>query len=131
VRLCAEDVRAAIPLSGGLDSRLLLGLLAPESEGRIVAACYGAPGSQDVELSRNAARAVGVEHRFVPFRASEVLSSERRNVLARRIGLTTRLTLADGGMALAQAYGARAAQGTRDVGYFLPGHSGMESAARS
>lgn len=124
LRMCGSESRAAIPLSGGLDSRLLLGLLAPESEGRVVAACYGAPGSQDVELSRNAAKAVGVEHRFVPFRASEVLSPERRRALAQRIGLTTRLTLADGGMALAQAFGAGAAQGSRDIACFLPGHSG-------
>lgn len=124
VRLCAGEGRAAIPLSGGLDSRLLLGLLAPESEGRIVAACYGAPGSQDVDLSRRAAKAIGVDHRFVPFLGSDVLSPDRRVALARRIGLTTRLTLADGGMALAQAFGARASKGTRDVEYFLPGHSG-------
>lgn len=118
--LSRRDGRISIPLSGGLDSRLLATILSIHLHGRAEALCYGDPGSQDVALSRRAASALGIPHRLLPFADGSFLSSERRAVLSARIGGTTRLTLADGGLALATAFLGEG----RDNHTVLPGHSG-------
>lgn len=115
---------AAVPLSGGLDSRILLALLHEQLGDRLVAVCYGDGDAQEVEFSRAAAAAIGVQHRLAVFDPAVALSDGRRAELAAVIGLTTRLTLADGGLHLAEAFATGAPGGTRDVRFFLPGHSG-------
>jgi len=56
-----------LPLSGGLDSRYLLGtaleLVAPS---RIVSMTFGTPGSYDYEIGRQVAEAAGVRHVAYP-----------------------------------------------------------------
>lgn len=116
--------KVAIPLSGGLDSRILLRIFAPVLRDRLVAVCYGDPLSQDVAISRKVAKAMGIEHRHVSFATASFLTRERQEELAAAIGATTRLTLADGGLALARAYAVGSPEGTRDIAVFLPGHSG-------
>jgi len=108
-----------IPLSGGLDSRLLAALFSRRLGNRAQAVCYGDPLSQDVRYSRAAAAALGMEHRLVAFTDGSFLSPERRRLLAESIGLTTRLTLADGGLRLSEEF--LPAEGPA---VFLPGHSG-------
>ncbi len=115
---------AAVPLSGGLDSRILLALLHDQLGDRLVALCYGDASAQEVEYSRLAAAAIGVPHRLAEFTPGSALAESRRAELAAEIGLTTRLTLADGGLHLAESFATGAPRGTRDVRYFLPGHSG-------
>lgn len=122
--LLAPGEKVGLPLSGGLDSRVLLGLFAPRLEGRLVALAYGNPASEDVLLSREAARRVNVEHRLVPFTDAGFLSLERQKILAQHLGMTTRLTLGDGGLALVEAYGVGGAGPLADVAIFIPGHSG-------
>ena len=62
-RVCPGE-RVGVYLSGGLDSRMILGALAP---GTPVTACtYGSAASRDVVLSREVARAAGVEHHVFP-----------------------------------------------------------------
>lgn len=122
--LLSPGEKIGIPLSGGLDSRVLLGLFAPRLQSRLVALCYGNPKSEDVRLSREAARRIGVEHRLVEFTDASFLSQERQTLLAKTIGTTTRLTLGDGGLALAEAYGKGSGARGADVAVVLPGHSG-------
>lgn len=52
-----------VPLSGGLDSRVILaGLLEGGARDRITAVTFGTPGTLDYDLGRQVARAAGVEH---------------------------------------------------------------------
>lgn len=55
--------RHVIPLSGGLDSRAILGaLLERVDSNRVVAVTYGVPGQLDYDLGKIVADSVGVEH---------------------------------------------------------------------
>lgn len=57
------NLSAGINLSGGLDSRMLLGLLSEKSAGKgLRAFTFGVPGCDDILLAREASRAVGVRH---------------------------------------------------------------------
>ena len=58
--------RVLLPLSGGLDSRAVLGAaLECVPADRLVAVTYGTPGSFDFEIGRQVARAAGVRHRAI------------------------------------------------------------------
>lgn len=50
----------ALALSGGLDSRCLAAIVGPQ---RILAASYGAPGSEDLETGMQVAQLAGLPHR--------------------------------------------------------------------
>jgi len=60
----------AIPLSGGIDSRLIAAMLV--RGGRTDAQCfsYGRPSSEESRISRAVARALGLEWDFVPYTSS-------------------------------------------------------------
>lgn len=63
-RLSSDAYRPGVFLSGGLDSRTILGLV----ETRPVASLtYGRAGSRDVHYARRIARAVGSEHHWFAF----------------------------------------------------------------
>lgn len=115
-----ESSDIGIPLSGGLDSRLLLASLAGYDRNRIHPCCYGDPQSSDVRLSRLAAERLGLKHTHLPFVDGSPLMGESRSKLVQLIGGTTRLTLADGGLVLAEHLSAPRG----NVGVFVPGHSG-------
>lgn len=73
-----------VPLSGGIDSRLILGVLVELGLGeRIVAVTFGIPGTLDFDLAPRVARAAGVRHEVidlgahVPTRAA-LLATARR-----------------------------------------------------
>jgi asparagine synthetase B (glutamine-hydrolysing) len=52
-----------LPLSGGLDSRIILGgLLENLSASQIVATTYGIPGAWDLEIAKRMARKFGIRH---------------------------------------------------------------------
>ena len=52
-----------LPLSGGLDSRAILGgLLENLPKSQIVAATYGIPGAWDLEISKEITRKFGIQH---------------------------------------------------------------------
>ena len=57
--------RAGLLLSGGLDSRLLLGL-ADSPAAPLRTFTFGSPGSRDVEYARRAAQRAGSVHRWFP-----------------------------------------------------------------
>lgn len=55
-----------VPLSGGFDSRLILGVLRQLGLGsRLLAVTFGTPGTLDFELGREVARAAGVRHEAI------------------------------------------------------------------
>jgi asparagine synthase (glutamine-hydrolysing) len=58
--------RLAIPLSGGLDSRTILGLI-DRDERPIITFTYGMPGSRDVEYARQIASKARTRHHYFPF----------------------------------------------------------------
>jgi hypothetical protein len=76
-------------LSGGLDSRAILGaLLEHYRPGEVLAATFGAPGEQDFDFAATVARAVGVRHEVL--RSSAVEWTTRGlvdSVLARQVPL--------------------------------------------
>ena len=60
--------RLVVPLSGGLDSRLLVAWLTlHDALDRTVAFTYGRPGAREVEISRKVAQAVGLEWHAVDY----------------------------------------------------------------
>lgn len=72
-----------VPLSGGIDSRLILGLLAEHGpRERLVATTFGVPGAHDFELAPAVARAAGVRHEVLdltdwPLSRAELLATAR------------------------------------------------------
>jgi hypothetical protein len=82
---CAvDDARThVIPLSGGIDSRLILGLLAERvPRERLVAVTFGVPGALDFEIAPAVARAAGVRHELLdlsawPLTRAELLETAR------------------------------------------------------
>ena len=70
-----DDERAVIALTGGYDSRLVLGLLQAVGRPPVEALTWGAtdqvPGS-DVTVARELARVAGVPHRFLRYSAERV-----------------------------------------------------------
>jgi hypothetical protein len=82
-----EDVPAGlqvVPLSGGLDSRVILGMLAARGLGaRLLAVTFGTPGTFDYELAGAVARQCGVRHEKIdltrePLEEPELLAEIRR-----------------------------------------------------
>ena len=64
----AGSPRLVVPLSGGLDSRLLVAWLTlHDALDRTVAFTYGRPGAREVEISRKVAQAVGLEWHAVDY----------------------------------------------------------------
>ena len=65
--------RLVLPLSGGLDSRLLVAWLTLHGTlDRAVAFTYGRPGTREVEVSRKVAEAVGLEWHAVDYVPAEL-----------------------------------------------------------
>ena len=63
VSLSAPSATHVIPLSGGLDSRAILGgLIENLPQAQIAAVTYGIPGSWDFEIGRLVARKFGLQH---------------------------------------------------------------------
>lgn len=66
--------RLLLPLSGGLDSRLLLAwLLAHGEAGRVATFTYGVAGAREVEVSRAVAQEAGVAWTAVPYERGPLL----------------------------------------------------------
>lgn len=62
-RLTADSLRAGVFLSGGLDSRAIVGLIPPAAPPPVTAT-FGARGSRDVYYAAQLAAAVGSRHRW-------------------------------------------------------------------
>jgi len=84
-RVCAPSGERTqiVPLSGGIDSRLLLGeLVQAGAKEQVVAVTFGVPGALDFDLAPAVARAAGVQHECLdltdwPLTRAELLSCAR------------------------------------------------------
>lgn len=75
--------RLVLPLSGGLDSRLLVAWLALRGlQDRAVAFTYGLPGSREVEVSRKVAEAIGLEWHAVDYEPQVLREAWRTSAAA-------------------------------------------------
>lgn len=73
----AADRRHVVPLSAGIDSRLLLGTLVElVPRERIVAVTFGVPGALDFDLAPAVARAAGVRHEAIDLTGLAVTRDE-------------------------------------------------------
>lgn len=63
----ARGRRLVIPLSAGLDSRLLATLLVRLGYPRVLAFTYGLPTNTEARISQEVARRLGIEWHFVPY----------------------------------------------------------------
>jgi asparagine synthase (glutamine-hydrolysing) len=70
----AENRLIAIPLSAGLDSRLLVSALAELGARNVICFSYGLPGNYEAVAAKKIARHLGYDWQFSPFS----LSSQRR-----------------------------------------------------
>jgi len=68
-----------VSLSGGIDSRAVLGLLLEEvPKDRLIAFSYGDPSDEDVSVAKQVASASGVHHEYVRF-GGDLLATIKRN----------------------------------------------------
>lgn len=65
--------RVGISLSGGLDSRSMVGALAPDEAKRFSAHTYGLSGSDEVLLAGQVASTAGMPHFFYPMEADDFI----------------------------------------------------------
>lgn len=71
----------ALLLSGGLDSRALLGVLAHQADGKgMLALTWGIPGCDDVRFARAAARAAGARFEFLTLRPDWLIGHAQNGV---------------------------------------------------
>ncbi|MBI5558046.1 MAG: hypothetical protein HY885_10435 [Deltaproteobacteria bacterium] len=56
-----------VPLSGGLDSRLVVAMLKHQGYDRVTAFSYGLPGNYQAEVARRVAGKLGVKWLFIPY----------------------------------------------------------------
>jgi hypothetical protein len=63
--------RIIVPLSGGLDSRLVIAMLKRHGHRDLVAVTYGRPGSPEAETSRAVADALSITWMFIPYADGE------------------------------------------------------------
>ena len=78
-RMEAED-RAALGLSGGFDSRLILGAIDTRRRRDVFAFTWGDAGNDDMRIAANVARAAGVEHHEYPVDQQTYLERARDGV---------------------------------------------------
>ena len=103
--------RLVLPLSGGLDSRLLAAWLTLHGAlDRTVAFTYGRPGSREVEVSRSVAEAVGLE-----WHAVEYVPADLREAWQTQDAAPWQLIGPGLGLFMSMAAAALIADGLRDV----------------
>lgn len=81
VARCWSARQPVLPLSGGLDSRAILGALLEQTEARnIVTFTYGLPGTLDFEIGNRVARSVGTRHVRLDLRGFRIDEAKVRQV---------------------------------------------------
>ena len=69
-----DNLRYGVTLSGGLDSRSVLGAIEKEKRKNIVTITFGIPGCDEAEIAEAVSRVVGAKHIFIPIDPNEVLT---------------------------------------------------------
>jgi hypothetical protein len=92
----AQEIRrhgwtAHVSLSSGLDSRLVIGLLARYGV-PLQALSYGPPGNEESGLAGQVASALHVPFRFVPIDGPAYLTRAMLDTMTRRVGMHARFT---------------------------------------
>jgi len=109
----SRGYRAALTLSGGLDSRVLASILENAAPGRFTAFTYGDAENPEVAVAREVATRLGMDHRSVAIDSSYLNDAfVARSV--REVGVTTRFTCGVGARHL-DAF---------DIDVLIPGHTG-------
>lgn len=112
-----------VPLSGGLDSRLLVAWLKRTGASNILAFTYGKPGSAEAEVARAVARSVGIRLELVDLHAKDVhsaWSSEQADAFRAATWNATALPHVQDWYALTVL---RERGQIEDEAVFLPGHT--------
>ncbi len=76
----SDELPAGILLSGGLDSRVLLGFLAREHGEQFYSFTFGIPGCDDARFARELARKSGIRHRFYELQPDYLLQYAEQGV---------------------------------------------------
>jgi asparagine synthase (glutamine-hydrolysing) len=71
----ADGRQLVIPLSGGLDSRLISAYLKSARYENVVNFTYGRPESREVDVSKRVAEALGQGWHFIPYRPLEIAAA--------------------------------------------------------
>jgi asparagine synthase (glutamine-hydrolysing) len=106
---------AGVPLSGGLDTRVITTLL-HHCGADVRAFTYGPPGEPEVEVGASVAAALGVKHEIIPI-DQHYIEDAFISTSAATVGLTTRFTCGLGARHVAD----------HDIDVFVPGHGGCYS----
>jgi len=69
-----DNLRYGIALSGGLDSRAILGAIAKEKRKDIATITFGIPGCDEARIAEIASKVAGTKHIFIPVDPNEVLT---------------------------------------------------------
>lgn len=69
-----DNLRYGIALSGGLDSRSVLGAIDKERREGVVTFTFGLPGCDEAKIAEVISRKAGAKHIFIPISPNEVLS---------------------------------------------------------
>jgi asparagine synthase (glutamine-hydrolysing) len=73
-RRMKDNFRCGVTLSGGLDSRSVLGAIEKGKRKNIVTITFGIPGCDEAEIAEAVSRVVGTKHIFIPIDPNEVLT---------------------------------------------------------
>lgn len=104
-----------VPLSGGKDSRLLVGMLTRKNI-PVQAFSYGLAGNAETRCASRVADTLGVPFRFVPVNGPSCLSLSLMREMTRRVGMQARLTAGLGGQLSLSAFSEQSV--------YIPGHTG-------
>ena len=102
-----------IPLSGGQDSRLAMGLL-HKTGVDLRAFSYGPPGNEESVTASRVAGSLGIPFRFVPVTTPDYLTPALIRLMTSRVGMRARFTAGIGGQLSLSGYSPA------DV--YMPGH---------
>lgn len=69
-----DNLRYGIALSGGLDSRSVLGAIDKERREGLITFTFGLPGCDEAKIAEVISRIAGAKHIFIPISPNEVLS---------------------------------------------------------
>jgi hypothetical protein len=86
-----RDWTANVPLSGGQDSRLTVGLLHRYAD-KLQAFSYGPSGNEESQIASRVASVLGIPFRFAPIDDPTKITRELVRTMTRRVGMRVRFT---------------------------------------
>lgn len=77
----SADNRYGVPLSGGLDSRSIVGAIDASRRGIVAAYTYGPPGNNEEKVAKVVAERAGINHKVIHFVNPELFVSYAKDVV--------------------------------------------------